>query len=94
MRRDVEGPVSDVHCGRAALRDLVGVTAEAKHRHASPIALLLKKGSAWHGAWSKAHLTHDPRHISLSGSGEGPGWVTCRPPLHGTCATYGQLRRR
>src|SRR5262249_61599127 len=51
-------------CGRCALwschplHDLGGVTAWAQHRHASHVALLLKKVSAWHGAWSHAHLHH------------------------------------
>ena|SRR5688500_16666155 len=51
--------------------DLVGVTAGAKHRHEYHVALLLKKASAWHGAWESAHLKHD-RHIEWCGP--------CLPP--------------
>jgi hypothetical protein len=40
-----------MHFGVATLHDLVGVTAEAKHRNASHVALLLKKVSAWLGEW-------------------------------------------
>jgi hypothetical protein len=39
---------------------LVGVIAGANHRNKYPVALLLKKASAWHGAWESAYLKHDP----------------------------------
>jgi hypothetical protein len=58
--RGIRGRVADVHFGVATLHDLVGVTAGAKHRNASHVALLLKKASAWLGEWSSAHLQHDP----------------------------------
>ena len=32
--------------------------------------------------------------ISLSGSGEGPGWATSRPTLQGLFASSGALRRQ
>ena len=53
------GRVTDVHFGLATLDDVVGVIEGAKHRHAYHGALLLKKASAWHGAWESAHLQHD-----------------------------------
>jgi len=53
------GRVADVHFGVAILHDLVGVTAGAKHRNASHVALLLKKASASLGEWSSAPLQHD-----------------------------------
>jgi len=45
------GRVSDLHFGLATLYDLVDVIASAKHRNEYPVALLLKKASAWHGEW-------------------------------------------
>ena len=56
----MQGRVTDVHFGLATLDDVVGVIEGAKHRHAYHGALLLKKASAWHGAWESAHLQHDP----------------------------------
>ena len=56
-----------MHFGVATLHDLVGVTAEAKHRNASHVALLLKKVSAWLGEWYSAHLQHDPLgHVGIT----------------------------
>jgi hypothetical protein len=55
----MQGRVTDVHFGLATLDDVVGVIEGAKHRHAYHGALLLKKASAWHGAWESAHLQHD-----------------------------------
>src|SRR4029453_8294446 len=47
-------------CSVHPLLHLGGVTAGAEHRDAYHVALLLKKASAWHGAWSRAPLPHDP----------------------------------